>query len=315
MKTIFFLIISLPLLLFSCEKETPFHEGEEVEVPLTFSIGEHEMVTRAGSYATVIKHMRILAFDAVTGTLSRQIVIPTGANAPTNLRLPWGKYYLVFAGNFYTLAVTEGTTMLNDVLVTMGFDPAYPGATDICVAPFLPYYYYKTGIVQFGIVGSIPVTLKPITSQIIFQYQNKPSYYKTLKADIRNIGRSLSLQGTSLGPAVRVIKSKDNLGGITGNVSDTTYTFSGIGSNSIVRLYATDNSNQVDSLDFTFKNQIMSGCSYKVYFIFPSAPELTAPKGLPHTGMFVRRNRLADIDVIIEDQTVKWGQENNDNKK
>lgn len=300
MKTIFFLIISLPLLLFSCEKETPLHDGEEVEVPLTFSIGEHEVATRAGSYATVIKHMRILAFDAVTGLLSRQIVIPTGANAPTNLRLPWGKYYLVFAGNFYTLAVTEGSTTLNDVLVTMGLDPAYPSATDICVAPTLPYYYYKTGIVQFGIVGSIPVTLKPVTSQIIFQYQNKPSYYKTLKTDIRNIGRSLSLQGTSLAPAVRVIKSKGNLSGITGVVNDTTYTFSGIGSNSIVRLYATDNSNQVDSLDFTFKNQIMSGGSYKVYFIFPSVPELSVRLGAPEPE---RRKRLSDMRIVFGEKT------------
>lgn len=299
MKTIFFLIISLPFLLFSCETETPSHDSEEVEVPLTFTVGEYdEAMTRAGSYATIIQHMRILAFDAVTGKLFRQIVIPTGANAPTNLRLPWGKYYLVFAGNFYTLAVTEGSTTLNDVLVTMGLDPAYPSATDICVAPTLPYYYYKTGIVQFGIVGSIPVTLKPITSQIIFQYQNKPSYYKTLKTDIRNIGRSLSLQGTSLAPAVRVIKTRGNLGGVTGAVNDTTYTFSGIGSNSVVRLYATDNTNQVDSMDFTFKNQIMSGCSYKVYFIFPPVPELRIRPGQSEPEQPERPNRLAGVRIV-----------------
>lgn len=313
MKPIFFLMISLQFLLLSCEKEMTLNESGDVEVPLTFTVGEHDVATRAGSYTTVIKHMRILAFDAVTGILSRQIVIPTGANAPTNLRLPWGKYYLVFAGNFYTLAVTEGSTTLNDVLVTMGLDPAYPGSTDICVAPTLPYYYYKTGVVQFGIVGSIPVTLKPITSQIIFQYQNKPSYYKTLKADIRNIGRSLSLQGTSLTPVVRVVKSKTNLGGVTGMVNDTTYTFSGIGSSSTVRLYATDNLNQVDSLDFTFKNQIMSGCSYKVYFIFPPVPELKESTGIPGSGQPVQPNRLADVKIVFGEETQQWTNGSNGN--
>lgn len=254
-------------------------EGDS-QVSLSFMIDTYGVVdpmavqTRAPSYIGTINHMRILAFNATTGILFKQIVIPAGANPPSKLRLPWGKYYLVFAGNFTTLNVTEGVTTLNDGLVSMALNS---GSSDVCTAPTTPYYYYKTGVVQFGIVANIPVTLVPITSQLIFNYQNKPAYYTSLKADIHNIGRSLSMQGTSLSPIVRVIKTRSNLPAVVATVIDTTYTFASIGSLPYIRLYATDTSNQTDSLDFTFRGSIMTGKAYKVYFIFPTSPILSMP--------------------------------------
>lgn len=264
------------LLTASCSREDkPIVEEEEYEATLNFSVDGFTPSTRAPSYSTVIQHTRILAFRVSDGLLFRQIVIPAGAGAPTTLRLPMDRYYIVFLGNFTNLMVTPGTTTMDDLLVSMTADPAYPGATDVFVAPTLPYYYYMTGIVQFGIVANITATLKPVTSQLILQYQNKPTYYTTLKADVRGIGKSLSLRGSSLLPAVRLIKTRSGLLGVGGTVSDTTYTFSSVGGYPYIRLYATDNLNNTDSLDFTFSQSVLTGNAYKIYFIFPSAPELT----------------------------------------
>lgn len=289
--------------LSSCTKD---YEQEQVivgdgdsEVSLRFLIDTHgdivpmPIASRAPSYIGTINHMRILAFNASTGVLFKQIVIPSGANPPTKLRLPWGKYYLVFAGNFTTLNVSEGVTTLNDAMVSMTLNT---GSSDICTAPTIPYYYYKTGIVQFGIVANIPVTLVPVTSQLIFNYQNKPDYYTTIKADIRNIGQTLSLQGTSLAPIVRVIKTRSGLPTTIATVIDTTYTFASIGSLPYIRLYATDTSNKTDSLDFTLRGSIMTGKAYKINFIFPTSPILPAS---------ANGNRLSKVTIRYEEITSK----------
>lgn len=292
-------IVLIALLLTSCARgydaeQIIVGEGDS-EVSLKFMVdtyGDIEplaLQSRAPSYIGTINHMRILAFNATTGILFKQIVIPSGANPPTKLRLPWGKYYLVFAGNFTTLSLTEGVTTLNDGLVSMALNA---GTSDVCTAPTVPYYYYKTGIVQFGIVANIPVTLVPVTSQLIFNFQNKPGYYTTLKADIRNIGRSLSLQGTSLAPIVRVIKTRANLPSVTTTVVDTTYTFASIGSLPYIRLYATDTSNHTDSLDFTMRGNIMTGKAYKINFVFPSAPIIS---------MIPNSNRLGEVTMNCEE--------------
>lgn len=287
----------------ACTKESDTEQiivGEgDSEVSLQFLVNTYGAIepmgvqSRAPSYTGTINHMRILAFNATTGILFKQLVIPSGDNPPTKLRLPWGKYYLVFAGNFTTLNVTEGVTTLNDGLVSMALNV---GSSDVCTAPTTPYYYYKTGVVQFGIVANIPVTLIPITSQLIFNFQNKPSYYTTLKADIRNIGRSLSLQGTSLTPIVRVIKTRSNLPPVTTTVIDTTYTFASIGALPYIRLYATDTSNHTDSLDFTLRGNIMTGKAYKINFIFPTAPIL---------NIMPNENRLSQVAIQYDEITSK----------
>lgn len=293
------LLIALSLTFASCStgydtEQIVVGEGD-TEVSLKFMVdtyGDIEPLaieSRAPSYIGTINHMRILAFNATTGILFKQIVIPSGANPPTKLRLPWGKYYLVFAGNFTTLSLTEGVTTLNDGLVSMALNA---GTSDVCTAPTVPYYYYKTGIVQFGIVANIPVTLVPVTSQLIFNFQNKPGYYTTLKADIRNIGRSLSLQGTSLAPIVRVVKTRANLPAVTTTVVDTTYTFASIGSLPYIRLYATDTSNHTDSLDFTMRGDIMTGKAYKINFVFPTSPIIP---------MLSSGNRLGDVTMNCEE--------------
>lgn len=267
----------LALFMTACttENEPVSLNGQpEGEVNLSFRIGEFSAETRAPSYASTITHMRILVFYS-NNILFQQIVIPQGGNAPSKLRLPWGQYYIMFAGNFPNLSVTPGVTTMNDLLVSMQQDPLF-GNPLICVAPTNPYYYYRVPVVvQFGVVGNILATLTPVSSKMVFQFSNVPAYYKQLRADIRGIGKSLSLQGLSLAPAVRVVKTMNTL---TSSMKDSTYTFSSIDAAPYVRLYATDTSNHVDSLDFYFKKAITAGNSYKINFIFPSSPVITRLK-------------------------------------
>lgn len=273
------LTFALALLMAACTTENesvPLTGQQEGEVNLTLRIGEFSPETRAPSYASTITHMRILVFYS-NNILFQQIVIPPGGNAPSKLRLPWGQYYIMFAGNFPYLSVTPGVTTMNDLLVSMDQDPAYSNPL-ICVAPTNPYYYYRVPVVvQFGVVGNIVATLTPISSKMVFQFSNVPAYYKQLKADIRGIGKNLSLQGLSLAPAVRVIKTMNT---VTASMKDSTYTFSSIDAAPYVRLYATDTTNHVDSLDFYFKKAIMAGNAYKINFIFPNSPVITRLKGV-----------------------------------
>lgn len=276
----------------SVNSDVPVNEEQShlFEVALNYQI-EGYVQTKA-NYLTDIQAMDIMAFDVNTGILKKHIFIPGGANPPTSLRLPWGKYYIVFAGNFFNLSVIEDLTTINDILVTMNSDPNYLSQNDVFIAPTTPFYYYITGIVQFGIVASIPVVLRPITTQVISNFTNKPNYYTTLKIDIRNIGKSLSMRGTSLAPAVRVIKDITGLTPAMTTVKDTTYTFASIGGSSYIRLCATDIYNEVDSVDFYFTNSFMSGSAYIVNFTFPPSPELNM---LLSSG-----KRLRDLNIKCE---------------
>lgn len=275
MKTINYLFAALlALLVAACatdlESVDPTDQ-QEGEISLEYCIEPFGVATKAPSYATTITHMRILVFYT-NNILFQQIVIPPGGNAPSKLRLPWGQYYIVFAGNFPNLSVTPGVTTMNDLMVSMNQDPIFNDPL-ICVAPTNPYYYYKVPVVvQFGVVGNILATLTPVSSKMVFQFTNVPAYYKQLKADIHGIGKSLSLQGLSLGPSIRVIKTMNT---VTPSMKDSTYTFSSIDATPCVRLFATDINNRVDSLDFFFSNSIMAGNSYKINFIFPSSPVIS----------------------------------------
>lgn len=284
------LTFALALLMVACTAETEPaspQEQQEGEINLSLRLDEFSAQTRAPSYASTITHMRILVFYS-NNILFQQIVIPQGGNAPSKLRLPWGQYYIVFAGNFPNLSVTPGVTTMNDLLVAMNQDPAFNDPL-ICVTPTNPYYYYRVPVVvQFGIVGNIVATLTPISSKMVFQFSNVPAYYKQLKADIRGIGKNLSLQGLSLSPAVRVIKTMNTL---TTSMKDSTYTFSSIDATPYVRLYATDNTNHVDSLDFYFKKAITAGNSYKINFIFPSSPVITKLKPTIDIEEITRRDK------------------------
>lgn len=278
MKTINYLFAALlALLVASCASDIESvdpTDQQEGEISLDYRIEPFGAATKAPNYATTITHMRILVFYT-NNILFQQIVIPPGGNAPSKLRLPWGQYYIVFAGNFPNLSVTPGVTTMNDLMVSMNQDPNFNDPL-IGVAPTNPYYYYKVPVVvQFGVVGNILATLTPVSSKMVFQFTNVPAYYKQLKADIHGIGKSLSLQGLSLGPSIRVIKTMST---VTSSMKDSTYTFSSIDAAPCVRLFATDINDHVDSLDFFFSNSITAGNSYKINFIFPSAPIITSLK-------------------------------------
>lgn len=260
------LILIMAFLLSACAGENLSDTEQQSEIGFDFSVLQYDDVsTRALDYLTTIKYMHILIFD-MNGLLYHQIVLPEGAGAPTKLRLPWGKYNFIFAGNFPNLSVTEGITTINDVLSTMPDDPIYPDP-DICTAPADNYYYYMVPApVQIGVVKTINVTLRPVTSQITINIKNTPTgTYNTYDLEIRGIGKNLTMQGGSLPPAVRVVKY--NLTATAGMVTSTVKTFAGIGSSSYIRLYARA-STFTDTLDYTFKAPIQTGKSSITNLVF-----------------------------------------------
>lgn len=285
------LILIIACLSGSCSRENLSDTEKQSEIGLDFSISPYDDVsTRALDYLTIIKHMRILIFD-MNGLLYHQIVLPEGAGAPTKIRLPWGKYNFIFAGNFPGLSVSEGITTINDVLATMPDDPNFPDP-DICITPTDDYYYYMVPApVQMGVVKTINVSLRPVTSQITINIKNAPAgTYNTYDLEIRGIGKNLSMQGGSLAPPVRVVKY--NLTATAGVVTSTVKTFAGTGS-SYIRLYARA-STFTDTLDYAFKAPIQTGKSSVTNLVFHPVELSVSPRKLRLEAVFLEKEHKQD---------------------
>lgn len=279
------LILIMVCLLNGCTGESLSDKEQQSDVEFDFSVLQYDDTpTRALDYLTTIKHMRILIFD-MNGLLFHQIVLPEGAGAPTKLRLPWGKYNFIFAGNFPNLSVTEGITTINDVLATMPDDPNFPDP-DICTVPTDNYYYYMVPApVQIGVVKTINVTLRPVTSQITVNIKNAPTgTYNTYDLEIRGIGQNLSMQGGSLSPTVRVVKY--GLTATAGMVTSTVKTFACMGS-PYIRLYARA-STFTDTLDYAFKAPIQTGKSSVTNLVFHPV-ELSVSGQVPLPAIILRK--------------------------
>ena len=265
MKKIYVLLF-MTLLAIACQKNLPESIAPEADVMFDFSIGNHIQELGSPDYTSTIKNMQILIFT-MDGLLYRQIVLPEGANAPDKLRLPWGKYYLVFAGNFLNQNLEEGVSTINSILATMPQDLSFDDA-NICVAPSENYYYYRVpSPIQMGIVNSINVDLRPATSSIIVNIHNSPAIYNTYSVEIHNIGKNLSMQASSLPPIVRVVKA--DIAAATPLTTISTKTFAGINA-PFIRLCAKSDS-YTDTLDYLFKTPVEVGKSLEVDFIFEAA--------------------------------------------